>query len=376
MKKKILLYSSIALILGSGIGGFAYNQKVEAEEAKQEQIRVENKEVAVKAIAALYSKDKAALTDEDFESKLQKAKTAIEKVTDSKGKKQLLDALNQADELNKLDSEVASLIKNGVVDKKATLEQVQDLTKRIAEVKEWNESIFNTLSKQLEEADKQLAAINKATKKVKEAEKTLKDKDYDAASDLVAKVQNEEKKKELTKQLKKINEKVIAKVKAAEEEAKRKEKEQAIVEVAEQAQTNSQVNQNVTSNNVNSKTASQSKSNSYSTGSSSNSSSVNNSATSKSSGTSYSSNKSTSSTTSKSTKSSNNSNSSKQSNSSSKSSGSSSNNSSSSSNSGNSTSTKQPGKVDGVTVDGGGNLESNYGGSGGTWETGTFEWGN
>lgn len=374
MKKRILLYSSIALILGSGIGGFAYNQKVEAEEAKQEQIRVENREDAEKSIAALYSKDKASLTDEDFESKLKKAKTAIDKVADSKGKKQLLEALNQAEEISKLDSEVTTLIKNGVVDKKATLEQVEDLTKRVAEVKDWNESIFNTLSKQLEEADKQIASINEATKKVKEAEKTLKDKDYDAASDLVAKVKNDDKKKELTKQLKIVNEKVVAKAKAAEE-AKRN-KEQAVAKAAEQAQANTQINQKATSNNINSNTASTSKSNNSSTGSSSNSSSVNNSATSKSSGTSYSSNKSTSSNSSKSTKSSNNSSTSNQSNSSSKSSGSSSNNSSSSSNSGGSTSTKQPGKVEGVTVDGGGDLESNYGGSGGTWETGTFEWGN
>ncbi|MCE4051694.1 hypothetical protein [Bacillus sp. Au-Bac7] len=366
MKKKILLYSSIAIILGSGIGGFTYNQKVEAEEAKQEQIRVENREDAEKSLAALYSEDKAMLTDEDFDSKWKKAKAAIDKVAEGKDKKQLLKQLNQAEELSKLDSDVEDLIKEGVVGKNATLEQLQDLTKRVAEVKDWNESIFNNLSKQLEEADKQIAAINEATKKVKEAENTLKDKDYNAASDLVAKVKNEEKKNELTKQLKAVNEKVVAKAEA-EEEAKRQE-EQAVAKAAEQAQTNTQVNQNATSNNVNSSTASTSKSNNSSTGSSSNSSNANNSVSSSStsSGSSFSSNKSTSSSnnsssSSKSTSSSNNSSSSNKSNSS----------SNNNSNSGKVSNVQKTGE--GVINTNGSNKTAEEGSS--TYEKGTFEWG-
>lgn len=368
MKKKVLISAIAISLLAVGTGAYAYNEKVEA--AQMEQQRIQTVDKAENAVSALYTSDKTALAT-DLKNKLEAAKAAVKKVEDTNVKSLLTEKISHAEEIATIQSEVSNILKNGVVDEKASEKQVASISKKVSQVKDWNDSIYNSLSEQLKEAGKQITAINEAAEKVKAAEKSLKEKDYDAASDLIAKVKNEEKKEELTKQLEAVNETMVAKA----EEAKRKEAEAIAKAEAEKTTT---VSNNASTTNVSSSSSSSSnvssgsnrsstsssKPSSSSTYSSSNASTSGGSTSSKSSGsTASSSNKSTSGSSSKNSSSNNSS-------SSGKSSG------SSSSNSGGSSTYegKETGKVGGVKVTDSGELKSEYGGTGGTWESGTFEW--
>ncbi|WP_382549263.1 hypothetical protein [Streptomyces sp. NPDC057131] len=242
MKKKVLISAIAISLLAVGTGAYAYNEKVEAAQLEQQRIQTVDK--AENAVAALYTSDKTALAT-DLENKLQAAKAAVKKVENTKVKSRLSEKITNAEEIFTIQSEVSNILKNGVVDEKASEKQVESISKKLGQVKDWNESIYNSLSKQLEEAGKQLAAINEASEKVKAAEKSLKEKDYDTASDLIAKVKNEEKKEELTKQLKAVNETMVAKA----EEEKRKEAEAIATAEAEKATT---VSNNSSTTNVSS----------------------------------------------------------------------------------------------------------------------------
>ena len=370
MKKKVLISAIAISLLAVGTGAYAYNEKVEAAQLEQQRIQTVDK--AENAVSALYTSDKTALAT-DLKNKLKAAKAAVKKVEDTNVKSLLTEKISNAEEISTIQSEVSNILKIGVVDEKASEKQVESISKKLGQVKDWNESIYNSLSKQLEEADKQIAAINEAAEKVKAAEKSLKEKDYDAASDLIAKVKNEEKKEELTKQLKAVNETMVAKA----EEEKRKEAEAIAKAEAEKATTvsnNSSTNNVSSGSSANSNVSSGSNSSSTSSSKASSSSTYNRSSASTSGGSSSSSQNAN--TSSKSTASSSSSNKSTSgSSSSSKPTGSNTNNSTSSSNSG-STPTKQPGKVEGVTIDGGGKNKVGDGGGSktGTWDTGTFEW--
>lgn len=266
MKKKVLISAIAISLLAVGTGAYAYNEKVEAAQLEQQRIQTVDK--AENAVAALYTSDKTALAT-DLENKLKAAKAAVKKVEDTKVKSLLTEKISNAEEISTIQSEVSNILKNGVVDEKASEKQVESISKKLGQVKDWNESIYNSLSKQLKEAGKQIAAINEASEKVKAAEKSLKEKDYDAASDLIAKVKNEEKKEELTKQLKAVNKTMVAKA----EEAKRKKAEEIAKAEAERTTT---VSNNPSSSNVssgsNSSSTSSSKPSSSSTYSSSNAS--------------------------------------------------------------------------------------------------------
>jgi len=360
MKKKVLISAIAISLLAVGTGAYAYNEKVEAAQLEQQRIQTVDK--AENAVAALYTSDKTALAT-DLENKLQAAKAAVKKVEDTKVKSRLTEKISNAEEISTIQSEVSNILKNGVVEEKASEKQVESISKKLGQVKDWNESIYNSLSKQLEEAGKQIAAINEASEKVKAAEKSLKEKDYDTASDLIAKVKNEEKKEELTKQLKAVNETMVAEAEAIA----KAEAEKATTVSNNSSTTNvssgSSANSNVSSSS-NSSSTSSSKASSSSTYSSSKASTSGGSTSSGS--TASTSNKSTSGSSSKSTSSSNNS--------------SSSNKSSSSSNSDTSNSNyyddKKPGEVNNVVKTDEGKLTGGDGGgkNTGTWESGTWSW--
>ncbi|MED4041021.1 hypothetical protein [Niallia taxi] len=357
MKKKVLISAIAISLLSVGTGAYAYNKKVEAAQLEQQRIQTVDK--AENAVSALYTSDKTALAT-DLKNKLKAAKAAVKKVEDTKVKSLLTEKISNAEEISTIQSEVSNILKNGVVDEKASEKQVESISKKLGQVKDWNNSIYNSLSKQLEEADKQIAAINEAAEKVKAAEKSLKEKDYDAASDLIVKVKNEEKKEELTKQLKAVNETMVAKA----EEAKRKEAEAIAKAEAEKATT---VSNNASTSNVSSGSTSSSNVSSGSNSSSTSSSKPSSSSTYSSSNASTSSGSTSSKSTAGSSNKSNTSSSSKSTSSSSKSSASS---NSGSSNSGKVSNVKKTGE--GVINTNGSNKTAEEGSA--TYERGTFEW--
>lgn len=266
MKKKVLISAIAISLLAVGTGAYAYNEKVEAAQLEQQRIQTVDK--AENAVSALYTSDKTALAT-DLKNKLKAAKAAVKKVEDTNVKSLLTEKISHAEEISTIQSEVSSILKNGVVDEKASEKQVESISKKVSQVKDWNESIYNSLSEQLKEAGKQIAAINEAAEKVKAAEQSLKEKDYDAASDLIAKVKNEKKKEELTKQLKEVNETMVAKA----EEAKRKEAEaEKATNVSNNASTTNVSSSSSSSSNVSCSSTSSSKPSSSSTYSSSNAS--------------------------------------------------------------------------------------------------------
>lgn len=347
MKKKVLISAIAISLLAVGTGAYAYNEKVEAAQLEQQRIQTVDK--AENAVSALYTSDKTALAT-DLKNKLKAAKAAVKKVEDTNVKSLLTEKISHAEEISTIQSEVSNILKNGVVDEKASEKQVASISKKVSQVKDWNDSIYNSLSKQLKEAGKQITAINEAAEKVKAAEKSLKEKDYDAASDLIAKVKNEEKKEELTKQLEAVNETMVAKA----EEAKRKEAEAIAKAEAEKTTT---VSNNGSTTNVSSGSTSTSNvssgSNSSSTSSSKPSSSSTYSSSKASTSNGSSSNSQKASSSNKSTAGSGSSSKTTSSSNSGKSSSSSTNKSSGSS------SNQSNGKATNVTQDGGGYIDPN-----------------
>uniref|UniRef100_UPI003F4978AD hypothetical protein n=1 Tax=Niallia taxi TaxID=2499688 RepID=UPI003F4978AD len=368
MKKKVLISAIAISLLAVGTGVYAYNEKVEAAQLEQQRIQTVDK--AENAVSALYTSDKTALAT-DLKNKLKAAKTAVKKVEDTKAKSLLTEKISNAEEISTIQSEVSNILKNGVVDEKASEKQIESISKRVSQVKDWNKSIYNSLSKQLKEAGKQIAAINEAAEKVKVAEKSLKEKDYEAASDLIAKVKNEEKKEELTKQLKAVNKTMVAKA----EEAKRKEAEAIAQAEAEKTTT---VSNNASTTNISSGSSSSSNVSSGSISSSTSSSKPSSSSTYSSSNASTSggssSNSQKASSSSKSTAGSSSSSNSTSSSNNSSSSNNTSGSSSSSSSNDSTNNVEKPGEVKNVTKTDEGELESHYGGTGGTWESGTWSW--
>ncbi|MCM3603132.1 hypothetical protein M3175_20545 [Robertmurraya korlensis] len=334
MKKKIIVgVTAFSLLAGTGTGVYAYNQKVLAKEATQlEHLRVETLENAEYAVDSLYNSTRTRLAD-DIENKIKYAEVAVGKVEEEKAQYQLSKEISEVKEIAEIQQEVYSTLENEVLVESITEEKLTEINQKLIIIKSINESIYDHLSEYLSEANAQLASIDSALNKIKEAENSLSREAYNSALSLVDEVKNEVKKDELKKHLESVNEKIVA----IEEENRKKEEAKLAAEkaAAEQVAKQQQEAQSNTSNSnsVNNKVVSNS-----SQGSSKGSSTTSNS-------TSNSRNKSTSPN--------------------------SSNPSPSQPNSSNSNST---GSTVGQ-VTGGGDLEDHIGsGTGmGTWETGTFE---
>ncbi|MGG3663007.1 hypothetical protein [Bacillus gobiensis] len=224
MKLKIITgVVTASLITGTGV--YSYNQHVLAEE------RAETFEKAENAVDSLYNSDRTMLSN-DIEKKIRNAESAVEKVEEGKARAQLSEEISKVNEIAKIQQEVYSTQKNGVLIESVTDEQLEEMSKKLTVIKSQNESIYNHLSKYLSEANVQMTAIDAALKKVSEAEKSLNRETYNSALTLVDKVKNEEKKDELKKQLATTNEKLVAK----EEEAKRQKEEEAKLAAEKEAE--------------------------------------------------------------------------------------------------------------------------------------------
>ncbi|MEU2482928.1 hypothetical protein ABZ571_35325, partial [Streptomyces sp. NPDC013130] len=144
MKKKVLATAITISLLAVGTGAYTYNEKVEA--AQLEQQRIQTVEKAEKAVKALYNSDRTALAS-GLESKLKAAEAAVKKVGDSGEKSLLSKEISNAHEISNIQSEVSSILKNGVVVEKASEKQVKTVSEKVSQVKDWNEAIYSLLTK-------------------------------------------------------------------------------------------------------------------------------------------------------------------------------------------------------------------------------------
>lgn len=267
MKKKVITgLVAFTLIAGTGTGVYAYNQKVQLEEAAElERLRVETLKKAEYAVDSLYNKDHTMLA-EDLEDKIQLAEKAVGKVKEEKSKYQLTKEITEVKQIAEIQESVYSTLENGVLSDSVTTNQINEITQDLNIVKSKNYSIYNHLSKYLSDARGQLTTLNAANEATKEAEKTLDREKYNSALTLADKVKNESKKQSLKKQLTQVNEKIIAK-----EEAERKKEEEARI-AAESTTTNQSSNSQQGSGVTNSNKSSSSVANSGKTSKNSSSS--------------------------------------------------------------------------------------------------------
>lgn len=225
MKKKIIVgVTAFTLLAGTGTGVYAYNQKVLANEAAQlEQLRVETLKNAENAVDSLYNSTRTRLA-EDIDNKIKSAEAAVGKVEEEKAQYQLSKEISEVKEIAEIQQEVYSTLENEVLVESITDKKLTEINQKLIIIKSINDAIYTHLADYLSEADAQLASIDAALKKIKEAENSLSRETYNSALALVDEVKNEIKKNELKKQLETVNKKIIA----MEEEAKRKKEEERI----------------------------------------------------------------------------------------------------------------------------------------------------
>lgn len=225
VKKKIIVgVTAFTLLAGTGTGVYAYNQKVLANEAAQlEQLRVETLENAENAVDSLYNSTRTRLAD-DIDTKIKKAEVAVDKVEEEKAQYQLSKEISEVKEIAEIQQEVYSTLENEVLVASITDEKLTEINQKLIIIKSINDAIYTHLSEYLSEADAQLASIDAALEKIKEAENSLSRETYNSALALVDEVKNEIKKVELKNQLEAVNKKIVA----MEEEAKRKKEAERI----------------------------------------------------------------------------------------------------------------------------------------------------
>lgn len=225
MKKKIIVgVTAFTLLAGTGTGVYAYNQKVLANEAAQlEQLRVETLKNAENAVDSLYNSTRTRLAD-DIDNKIKSAEAAVGKVEEEKAQYQLSKEISEVKEIAEIQQEVYSTLENEVLVASITDKKLTEINQKLIIIKSINDAIYTHLAEYLSEADAQLASIDAALKKIKEAENSLSRETYNSALALVDVVKNEIKKDELKKQLETVNKKIIA----MEEEAKRKKEAERI----------------------------------------------------------------------------------------------------------------------------------------------------
>ncbi|MEI2356693.1 hypothetical protein [Mesobacillus zeae] len=209
MKKKIIVgVVTVSLLAGTGL--YSYNQRVLAKEAAQiEQIQIEKLENAERAVDSLYNSKRTMLAG-DLKTKLKKAEIAVSKVEKTGAKERLSKEIRQVKKIAKVQQEVYGTLKNGVLIKNVTLENLKEINQSLITIKSQNERIYAYLAEYLSEANSQLTAIDTALNKVKEAEKSLDRKMYNNALKLVNKVKNPVKREELSKKLEQVNTKLVA----------------------------------------------------------------------------------------------------------------------------------------------------------------------
>lgn len=283
MKKKIIVgVTAFTLLAGTGTGVYAYNQKVLANEAAQlEQLRVETLENAENAVDSLYNSTRTRLAD-DIDNKIKSAEAAVGKVEEEQAQYQLSKEISEVKEIAEIQQEVYSTLENEVLVASITDKKLTEINQKLIIIKSINDAIYTHLAEYLSEADAQLASIDAALEKIKEAENSLSRETYNSALALVDEVKNEIKKDELKKQLETVNKKIIA----MEEEAKRKKEAERIAaekaeaeKVAAREQSKQQQNsvssssKQTPSSNTTSSSKSTSQSNQSSSGSKSSSSS-------------------------------------------------------------------------------------------------------
>lgn len=225
VKKKIIVgVTAFALLAGTGTGVYAYNQKVLANETAQlEQLRVETLANAENAVDSLYNSTRTRLAD-NIDTKIKKAEVAVDKVEEEKAQYQLSKEISEVKEIAEIQQEVYSTLENEVLVASITDEKLTEINQKLIIIKSINGAIYTHLSEYLSEADAQLASIDAALEKIKEAENSLSRETYNSALSLVDKVKNEIKKDELKNQLEAVNKKIVA----MEEEAKRKKEAERI----------------------------------------------------------------------------------------------------------------------------------------------------
>lgn len=225
MKKKIIVgVTAFTLLAGTGTGVYAYNQKVLANEAAQlEQLRVETLKNAENAVDSLYNSTRTRLAD-DIDNKIKSAEAAVGKVEEEKAQYQLSKEISEVKEIAEIQQEVYSTLENEVLVASITDKKLTEINQKLIIIKSINDAIYTHLAEYLSEADAQLASIDAALKKIKEAENSLSRETYNSALALVDEVKNEIKKDELKKQLETVNKKIIT----MEEEAKRKKEAERI----------------------------------------------------------------------------------------------------------------------------------------------------
>lgn len=278
MKKKIISGTiAVSLVVG-GTSIYAYNQHVQSVEL--EQFRLETLNNAQSFVESFYNEDKTLLAEDLTIQKIDQALLEIEKVDNLQTKELLYQEVHQVREMFEVQTEVYSLLVNGVVVDTISTIQLDDISKNLTNIKNYNESIYHYLQEYVKEATNQNILIELATKEVEKAEETLDKDNSENALFYVEEIKNEAIKEKLSKRLLIVNNEILelkAETKRlAEEEKERKEAEEKARVESEQKQVASHSNSSGNSSAGSKSNSNNSESSSGSSTSNSNKSTSNN----------------------------------------------------------------------------------------------------
>lgn len=169
-KKKIILSTIITIIVGIGIG-FAYLNHVQKVKAEEQKMIVEQNKQLIKSakevVGSLYTNDKKeALAEDISDEKIQEALTKAQQVKDTSSKKSLVKEINNVSFLFNVQTDIKSLLIDGVLIEDVDEAKLADLSKSVDKAKNINDKIYSTFNSNLEEISTQFNTIKTAKEKL------------------------------------------------------------------------------------------------------------------------------------------------------------------------------------------------------------------
>ncbi|WP_051120151.1 L,D-transpeptidase family protein [Bacillus sp. 1NLA3E] len=256
-KRKTIMFSMIIIfiLIGMGFSYVHHIQKVKAaEQKKTEEYNDQLIKSAKEMVGNLYANDKKeALATDISDEKIKKALNKVGQVKDVSLKKTLVKEINNVAFLLKVQTDLASLLIDGVLIEGADEEKIAALSKNVDKVKPINPKIYNTFNSVLEEISTQFNTIKTAKEKLSALftdleTSTVKDditRDmFNDAKSSIDSIKNKKVKESFASLIAKVDSSLTSK----EKQEKLKQEQQNALNTQNQAKTSSPQSQVATSN--------------------------------------------------------------------------------------------------------------------------------